>query len=66
MAKKTKKTINVRVEQGTPDWWNQEAARNGYLYGDGGNPGKFLDAIAIGEYVVVKREIWEKIFSKTA
>lgn len=61
-----KETINVRVKQGTRLWWRQEAAKNGFIYGNDGATGEFLDAIAQGEYVVIDKEIWEQIFSKTA
>lgn len=66
MARKNRKTINVGVAPGTPEWWNAEAAKHGYIYDGSGRTGQFLDAIACGEYVVVSREVWEKIFSKSA
>ncbi|MBD2690613.1 hypothetical protein [Anabaena catenula] len=62
----SKETINVRVELGTRLWWQQEAVKNGFIYGNGGATGEFLDAIAQGEYVIIKREAWQQLFSKTA
>jgi hypothetical protein len=62
----TRETINVRVKQGTRLWWRQEAAKNNFIYGNDGATGDFLDAIASGEYVVIPREVWEKIFPKSA
>lgn len=61
-----KETINVRVKEGTRLWWRQEAAKNGFIYGNDGATGEFLDAIASGEYVIISKTAWEQLFPKTA
>lgn len=52
--------INVRVRQGTKEFLSTEAIKHGFTYGTSGNTGAFLDAIASGEFLIVRRSDFKK------
>ncbi|MBD2409474.1 hypothetical protein H6H01_01860 [Nostoc calcicola FACHB-3891] len=54
--KLNKDIINVRVKAQTRLWFSMEAVKYGYVFGDEGQTGAFLDAIADGEFQIVKVE----------
>lgn len=62
--KLTRKQMQARVSQETPNRLHEKAAAFGYLHGSGGSIGQFLDAIADDTLVVIPREVWQKILSK--
>lgn len=59
-------TLNVRIRQGTKEFLSLEAIRHGFLYGNSGNTGAFLDAIASGEFIIVRRSHLKKKSSESA
>ncbi|GIW59524.1 MAG: hypothetical protein KatS3mg087_0590 [Patescibacteria group bacterium] len=52
--------INVRVRRGTKQFLAIEAIKHGFKYGASGNTGAFLDAIASGEFLIVRRSDFKK------
>jgi hypothetical protein len=48
-------TMLARVSAKTSEKVKQIAAQLGYLYDGEGSPGRFLDAIASGELVLIQR-----------
>jgi len=55
--KENKKTLNIRVDESTPQKLKELALSLGYNYGGKGHTGAFLDAIASGEFILVKTNL---------
>lgn len=62
--KLTRKQMQARVSQETPNRLHEKAAALGYIHGSGGSIGQFLDAIADDTLVVIPKETWQKIILK--
>ena len=58
-----KKRVQARITPGTDKRLQELAVKLGYVYGKGGAIGEMLDAIASEDLVLVRKDIWDKLFA---
>ncbi|MDJ0723728.1 MAG: hypothetical protein QNJ38_01290 [Prochloraceae cyanobacterium] len=56
-----RKVFTIRTDEKTPELLKQQAFQKGYVYGNQGATGDYLDAIASEKYIVIEKEIWQSV-----